>query len=128
MEEAYGATVGQEASAADPWLEAGPSGRAAGPQTEGRGHALNPDLHEGANPDDVSELAHAELRLATLKLTIAAQVHAAHLIGQVLRRGRGLMGHAAVGRLSVGSRSRRWSRVAAQEKRQRPGESSSNLD
>lgn len=51
--------MGQEASVAEPQLEAGPSGRAAGPQTEGRGHAQDPDLHEGANPEDVSGLAHA---------------------------------------------------------------------
>lgn len=70
----------------------------------------------GANPDGVSGLAHAERRRPTLTPTVAAQGHAAHLIGQVLRWGRGLMGHAAVGRRSVSSsrRSRRWSRVAAQ--------------
>lgn len=57
---------------ADPWLEAGPSGRAAGPLTEGRGHAQVPDLHKGGNSDDVAELAQAELLPSTLKLTKAA--------------------------------------------------------
>lgn len=97
---------------ADPSLEEGPSGRAAGPQAEGGAHARDPELHRRGDENGVSARQSAQIAPPTLELTVAAQVGGAHLVDEVLRGGRGLRGRAAGWGLSV--RSRRRSRIAEQ--------------